>query len=437
MLDLQIILDQPDKLKSMLHKRAWDANKQGSGFDIERLQQIITENKKLSGQVQEAQHKRNYLSKEIGRLMAKDQQIKNKQDRVQTKKEEVKKISVTINYLEKQKAEVVASLTDMAATLPNWLDDEVPQGGEDANVILREYKPPASVSGEGQFSFSPRTHYELGESRGLLDFNRGVKLAGSRFYTYWGMLARLERSLIQFMLNLHTHCGYTEVFVPMLVDDQAMFTTGQFPKFRGEYYSLERDGLSLIPTAEVPLVNLYRDEIIAEDELPVALTAASSCFRREAGAAGKDTRGLVRVHQFQKVELVQIVHPQESERLHQEMLSQAEKILEQLELPYRVVLKAAGDTGSTAAKSYDLEVWMPGLNRWLEISSVSNCLDYQARRGKIRYKAKQKGSKTNFVHTLNGSGVAAGRCMIAIMENYQKEDMSFDLPLVLKKYFNN
>ncbi len=305
----------------------------------------------------------------------------------------------------------------------------MPEGGEEARQIIRKWGEKPS------FPFPAQSHYDLGEKQGLLNFERGVKLAGARFYTYWGALARLERVLLHYMLDLHTReFHYQEVFVPMLVNDEAMYTTGQFPKFRGEYYSLEKDSLSLIPTAEVPLVNLYRDEIIEEKKLPIALAGASSCFRREAGAAGRDTRGLIRVHQFQKVELVQITQPEGSEETQENMLRHAEEVLKRLELPYQVVLKAAGDTGATASKSYDLEVWLPGLRRWLEISSVSNCYDYQARRGNIRFKSSKKGSKSAFVHTLNASGLAAGRTMIAIMENYQREDMSFDIPEALKKY---
>ena len=344
----------------------------------------------------------------------------------------VKLISTKIDQITKeQKENIGAKLEALLQALPNWLDPEVPKGGEEANKILR------TEGSIPKFNFKPRTHYEIGEKQGLLDLERGVKLATSRFYSYWGLLARLERSLLHFMLDLQTkEFGYTEVFVPMLVNEDAMFGTGQFPKFRGEYYSLERDNLNLIPTAEVPLVNLYRNEILSEQELPIALTASSSCFRREAGAAGKDTRGLVRVHQFQKVELVQFTHPEQSASIHEKMLAHAEEVLRRLELPYRVLLKASGDTGASAAKSYDLEVWMPGLERWLEISSISNCWDYQARRAQIRFKSKAKGAKTRFVHTLNASALAAGRSMIAIMENYQTEDQNFKLPKALSKYFS-
>ncbi|MEQ9364594.1 MAG: serine--tRNA ligase, partial [Leptospirales bacterium] len=352
-------------------------------------------------------------------------------------KAEVKGLGDGIGELEGQLSELETKLQDIVQGLPNWLDDAVPEGAdENDNVELR-------VVGEKPFfDFTPLPHYEIGEKLGILDFERGVKLAGSRYYAYRGLAARLERALISFMLDTHTgDHGYTEMYVPALINDEGMYTTGQFPKFRGEYYSLDRDGLSLIPTSEVPLVNLHRDEILNEDDLPLALTAATSCFRREAGAAGKDTRGLIRVHQFQKVELVQFVHPDESERVHETMLSHAEAILQKLGLTYRVLLLCSGDIGATAVRTYDLEVWMPGLDRWLEISSVSNCRDYQARRGMIRYKGAGGGDKANkkpktaYVHTLNGSGVAAGRCMAAIIENFQNADGTFEIPAALKKYF--
>ena len=416
MLDLQKIIQEPEALASMLSKRGYQNN-----FNIKALEKLISEHKKIIGSIQNIQASRNTFSKEIGTLLK-----EGKTTEAEKKKKNVKENITKISELEKNKEERDKELNEILATLPNWIDEEVPEGGEEKSIVVKEWgKKP-------KFDFKPKTHYEIGEYTGNLDFTRGVKLAGSRFYIYRGELARLERKLLNFMLELHTQkFGYTEIFIPILVDHNAMFTTGQFPKFKGEYYTLENDALNLIPTAEVPLVGLYQNEIINEAELPISLTASSSCFRREAGAAGKDTRGLIRVHQFQKVELVQIVHPDTSEKLHQKMLGHAEAVLQALELPYRVLLKAAGDTGITAVKSYDIEVWMPGLDRWLEISSISNCNDYQARRGKIRFKGSQKGSKTQFVHTLNGSGVAAGRCMISIMENNQNKDLSFRLPSVL------
>ena len=418
MLDLKRITESPDELNRMLERRGV------RDFDAKNLAEKISSIHAIQQRLDEARSIRNSSSKEIG-LLLRD----GKKEEAESKKAQVAGLGDKIKTLEAEYDEKRVVLDELISGLPNWVDPDVPDGlDESANKELRQ---------EGtipEFAFQPKTHYEIGEGMGCLDFERGVKLAGSRFYTYRGLLARLERALLSFMLDLHRGHGYTEVFVPMLVSDEGMFTTGQFPKFRGEYYNLERDGLNLIPTAAVPLVNLYRDEILNLSDLPMALTAATSCFRREAGAAGRDTRGLVRVHQFQKVELVQFAHPEDSDRLHEEMLGHAEAVLRALGLPYRVLLLCAGDMGATATKTYDLEVWMPGLNRWLEISSISNCRDYQARRGRIRYKGKEKKSKASYVHTLNGSGVAAGRCMIAIMENCQKEDGSFAIPNALAPY---
>ncbi|MCB1172186.1 MAG: serine--tRNA ligase [Leptospiraceae bacterium] len=418
MLELKRITANPDELQSMLIRRGI------KDFDTINLAKLIQATNTAQQSLDELRSQRNTASKEIGVLIG-----KGDKEAAESQKAAVSHLGDEINRLETDYNTQKADLDEFISGLPNWIADGVPDGlDETSNQELKV------VGQKPEFDFKPRTHYEIGEGMGILDFERGVKLAGSRYYTYRGLLARLERALISFMLDTHAKNGYTEVFVPQLINDAGMFTTGQFPKFRGEYYNLERDGLNLIPTAEVPLVNLYRDDIIAESDLPVALTAASSCFRREAGAAGKDTRGLVRVHQFQKVELVQLVHPDESERIHTEMLAHAESILQALGLPYRVVLLCAGDMGATAVKTYDIEVWMPGLNRWLEISSVSNCLDYQARRGMIRYKGNEKKARASYVHTLNGSGVAAGRCMIAIMENYQNKDGAFDIPDVLQTY---
>ncbi|MCR9142565.1 MAG: serine--tRNA ligase [bacterium] len=428
MLDLKLIQENPQALSELLKKR------RSKGVDTNALTKLLEDRRALLTKTDDLRNERNVASKEIGALIG-----KGEKDAAEKRKAEVKGLGDDIAKLEGELSELEDQLQEIVQGLPNWLDESVPEGeDESANVELR-------VIGEKPtFDFTPQPHYEIGEKLGILDFERGVKLAGSRYYAYRGLAARLERALISFMLDTHTNDhGYTEMYVPALINDDGMYTTGQFPKFRGEYYSLDRDGLSLIPTSEVPLVNLHRDEILAEDELPLALTAATSCFRREAGAAGKDTRGLIRVHQFQKVELVQFVQPDESERLHEAMLGHAETILQKLGLTYRVLLLCSGDIGATAVKTYDLEVWMPGLDRWLEISSVSNCRDYQARRGMIRFKGtggtggdkKNKKAKTAYVHTLNGSGVAAGRCMAAIMENYQKADGTFDIPDALQKYF--
>ncbi len=429
MLDFNLIQEEPDRLASMLKRRRVEQ------IDSYYLKELIENNKQLIGRIQQLQEQRNRQSRESGKLLAAKQDKTVQEGKAQEGKamealrRELRKLSDDILHLQAEQKVLETKLQEIADSLPNWLDEDVPDGGEENNIEVRRW-------GERrQFSFKPLTHWQIGEQMSILDLERGVKLATSRFYVYSGLLARLERALINFMLDLHTtYFGYREVFVPMLVNDTSMYVTGQFPKFRKEYYNLEQDNLSLIPTAEVPLVNLNYDQILSEESLPQAFVAATSCFRREAGAAGRDTRGLIRVHQFQKVELVQFSLPEDSCRIHEEMVNHAEEVLRRLKLPYRTILKAVGDTGITARKSYDLEVWMPGLERWLEISSISNCGDYQARRGKIRCKAKLPRSSTRFIHTLNGSGLAAGRCMIAIMENYQQEDGNFTIPQVLQRY---
>jgi len=419
MLDLNRIQGNPEELEAMLKKRNF------KGVDISGLKTLIKRMKDLKFELDRLRSERNSASKEIGNLMA-----SGKKEEAETRKQSVKSIGDSIASIEEDYGRVENELSDIVLGLPNYVDPDVPEGrDETANVVLRE------VGTKTSFSFPPLPHYEIGEKMGTFDFERGVKLSGSRFYSYRGFAATLERALIGFMLDTHSKkFGYTETWVPQLVNDQAMTVTGQYPKFKGEFYRLDDDALSLIPTAEVPLVNLYSDEIIEEETLPVAMVAATSCFRREAGAAGKDTRGLVRVHQFQKVELVQLVHPDHSQRIHEEMLGHAEEILKLLGLPYRVLFLCSGDMGATASKTYDLEVWMPGLNRYMEISSISNCREFQARRGKIRFKPAGKKEKPSFVHTLNGSGLAAGRTLAAIFENYQNEDGSVSIPDVLKKY---
>jgi len=341
---------------------------------------------------------------------------------------EVQLIGDEIKSIEQRLNDLNERFRELHLSVPNILDKSVPTGKDDKdNVVVREWgKKP-------QFNFEPKPHYDIGTSMGILDFERGVKLAGARFYVYRGLAATLERAIINFMLDLHTkEHGYTETFGPFIVNDESMTGTGQYPKFKDEYYRIDRDGLSLIPTAEVTLTNLFRDEILEAEKLPIYLTMQSSCFRREAGAAGRDTRGLVRVHQFQKVELVKFVEPETSFDELEKLTANAEEVLKRLNLHYRVVLLCSGDTSASSSKTYDIEVWMPGLNRYMEISSCSNFLDYQARRAMIRY--KKKGEKPQYLHTLNGSGLAAGRTLAAIIENYQREDGTFDIPEVLKKY---
>jgi len=420
MLDSNLLRDDPGRLEAMLARRHF------SGVAVEAIAHQIERFKTLKGQMDGLRGRKNSLSKNVGQFMA-----QKKQKEAEELKIQVKVISTELEELEEEFRQAEVDFRSALLELPNWVAADVPDGVDDkGNVEIKQVgKLPA-------LDFAPRPHYELGEKLGMFDFERGVKLAGSRFYTYFGLGARLERALISFMLDHAREYGYTEAFVPLLVLDSCMEGTGQYPKFAGEFYRLAEDGLNLIPTSEVALVNLYRDEILSAEQLPIALCAATSCFRREAGAAGKDTRGLVRVHQFQKVELVQICRPEDSERIHREMVSCVESLLTKLGLPYRILLLCSGDMGFAAAKTYDFEVWMPGLGRYLEISSVSNCLDFQGRRAMIRYRPEGAGAKPAMVHTLNGSGVAAGRAMAAVLENYQTADGNFELPDCLKPYLS-
>jgi seryl-tRNA synthetase len=418
MIDPKIIRENINCIKDLLDKR-----NMSEILDLKELHKIEEERRSALLKIDEQRELRNKLSKEIGAMKAKGEaDISEKTSIVHAIGEEIK-------MYEQKLADLEIKFNDMLLSIPNLLDESVPTGkDENDNLLVREWgeKP--------KFDFEPKAHYDLGTALDILDFERGVKLAKSRFYVYKGLAAQLERAIISFMLDLHIEKhGYTEIFAPFLVNDESMTGTGQYPKFKDEYYRCERDGLSLIPTAEVSLTNLYRDEIIEGKNLPICITGQSSCFRREAGAAGKDTRGLVRVHQFQKVEMVKFVEPETSFDELEKLTLDAEDVLKKLNLHYRVLLLCSGDTSASSAKTYDLEVWMPGLNRYMEISSCSNFLDYQARRAKIRYK-KDTASKPAFVHTLNGSGLAAGRTLAAIMENYQTADGQITIPEVLKHY---
>ncbi|SFV68087.1 Seryl-tRNA synthetase [hydrothermal vent metagenome] len=317
-------------------------------------------------------------------------------------------------------------LEKIAMAIPNIPDDDVPDGeDEEDNIELKRVLEPR------KFDFTPKEHWELAEQNGWIDFERGVKLAGSRFSVAYDMGAKLERALINFMLNHNAKKGYTEVSVPHIVNRKALEGTGQLPKFEEDLYKIENQELFLIPTAEVPLTNLFQDEIIPAENLPIKMTGYTSCYRKEAGAAGRDTRGIIRQHQFHKVELVCITKPDESEAIFNDMVETASEILTALNLPHRLVNLCTGDLGFGAAHTTDIEVWLPGQNTYREISSISSTRDFQARRAKIRYK---NGKKNELVHTLNGSSLAVGRTMVAIMENYQNEDGSITIPEVLKPY---
>jgi seryl-tRNA synthetase len=416
MLDLNKILTEPEALVALLKKRG----NYDPGIE-ETLQKLISQKRSIQSEVDSLRSQRNISSKEIGLLKSKGEDI--------TKPSEiVRELGNKIKELEEGLKDTENALDELNSALPNFLSDDVPAGrSADENVEI-------SVFGEKRkFTFEPQAHYDIGEKLKIIDFERGVKISGARFYTYFGLAAKLERALMNFMLDHHSaENGYEEVWVPSLVNDESLTATGQLPKFREEFYHLENDKLNLIPTAEVPLTNLYRDEILSESDLPISIMAHTSCFRREAGSYGRDTRGLVRVHQFQKVELVKFCTPEDSEEQHLKMLQDAESILQKLGLHYKVMLLCSGDISASSSKTYDIEVWMPGLNRYMEISSVSNFRDYQARRGKIRY--KNKDGKNLLVHTLNGSGLAIGRTLAAILENFQKEDGTVEVPEVLKPY---
>ncbi|MGD1876209.1 MAG: serine--tRNA ligase [Kiloniellaceae bacterium] len=375
--------------------------------------------------LQTLQTRRNEASKAIG-------EAKRKGEDAAAAMAEVAGLKDEMAAAEESERALGVELQDLLSGLPNAPLPEVPEGAdESANVEVRSHLEPR------KFNFTPKEHYELGEDLGLLDFEAAAKLSGARFAVMRGKLARLHRALAQFMLDLHTtEHGYTEVAPPYLVRDEALFGTGQLPKFSEALFKTTH-GLWLIPTAEVPLTNLLADEIVAAEGLPLRVTALTPCFRSEAGSAGRDTRGMLRQHQFDKVEMVSITTPERSAEEHEHMVGCAENVLKRLGLPYRVMLLSTGDMGFAAAKCYDVEVWLPGQDAYREISSCSNCGDFQARRMKARYRpASEKGGDkgTRFVHTLNGSGVAVGRCLIAVMENYQQADGSIEVPEALRPY---
>ncbi|MCG7360447.1 serine--tRNA ligase [Roseomonas sp. ACRSG] len=368
--------------------------------------------------LQELQARRNQLSKEIG--------IGKRQGADTAALEaEATALRGRMEALEAEAKAADAAQTGLLETLPNLLDDSVPEGRDESdNVVVHQHGNPPNLP------FTPKQHFEIGEALGLMDFAGAAKLAGARFTVLKGQLARLERALGQYMLSLHVdEHGFTETSVPLLVNDATMYGTGQLPKFKEDLFHTD-DGRWLIPTAEVPLTNLVAGEILAEDALPLRLTSLSPCFRSEAGSAGRDTRGMLRQHQFTKVEMVAITTPEQSEAEHERMTQCAERVLTELGLVWRRVVLCAGDTGFSATKTYDLEVWLPGQQAWREISSCSNCRDFQARRMGGRYRPKE-GKGTAFLHTLNGSGVAVGRALIAVLETHQQEDGRVAVPAVL------
>ncbi|NPA58902.1 MAG: serine--tRNA ligase [Epsilonproteobacteria bacterium] len=413
MIDLKMLQKDFDNVSKKLMRKGVDAEL------LEKLKLKNEELKKAKASFETLQALQNSMSKEFGIYKREGKDISELKARVDANK------IVIAEALEIQR-KAQEELESLAMSIPNMPDDDVPDGeDEDDNVEIKKVLTPPS------FDFTPKEHWELADENGWIDFERGVKLACSRFSVAYDMGAKLERALINFMLNFNSNRGYTEVSVPQLVNRKALEGTGQLPKFEDDLYKMDGLDLYLIPTAEVPLTNLYQDEIIPADKLPIKMTGYTSCFRKEAGAAGRDTRGMIRQHQFHKVELVCMTKPQDSDKIFDEMVSCASDILTALELPHRLVTLCTGDLGFGAAKTVDIEVWLPGQNTYREISSISNTRDFQARRAKIRYK---NGKKNEFIHTLNGSSLAVGRTMVAIMENFQNEDGSIDIPEVLKPY---
>lgn len=394
------------------------------GVDVKLLDELKRKNEALKAakaDYETLQAAQNAMSKEFGIYKKEGRDVNELKAKV-----DENKIKIT-EALEVQRVKQ-EELEALAMSIPNIPDDDVPDGKDDSqNVEIKKVLTPR------KFKFAPKEHWELAEQNGWIDFERGVKLATSRFSVSFGMGAKLERALINFMLNFNSKRGFEEVSVPSLVNRAALEGTGQLPKFEDDLYKVQDQELFLIPTAEVPVTNLYQDEILAPNMLPIKMTAYTSCFRKEAGAAGRDTRGMIRQHQFHKVELVSITKPEDSDKIFDEMVQTASDLLSALELPHRLVTLCSGDLGFGAAKTVDLEVWLPGQNTYREISSVSNTREFQARRAKIRYK---DGEKNSFVHTLNGSSLAVGRTMVAIMENFQNEDGSITIPKALEPYIN-
>ncbi|WP_338997713.1 serine--tRNA ligase [Lactococcus formosensis] len=388
---------------------------------LQELHELDVRRRELIVQSENLKKERNAVSDEIAL-------IKREKGDASEKITAMKQVSADIKVIDAELADIEEKLTTYTTTLPNLPHDDVPIGAdEDDNVEIRRHGQTP------EFSFEPKPHWDLGESLGILDWERGGKVTGSRFLFYKGAGARLERALYNFMLDEHAKEGYTEMITPYMVNQDSMFGTGQYPKFKEDTFEVNDDrGFVLIPTAEVPLTNYYRGEILDDAELPIYFTAMSPSFRSEAGSAGRDTRGLIRLHQFHKVEMVKFARPEESYDELEKMVVNAENILQKLGLAYRVIALSTGDMGFSAAKTYDLEVWIPAQNTYREISSCSNCEDFQARRAQIRYRDEE--GKVNLLHTLNGSGLAVGRTVAAILENYQNEDGSVTVPEILRPY---
>jgi len=414
MIDPKLIRNEPDTVRTALRRRGMDT------AVVDRLILLDVSRRELLQRADDLKAERNAVSKELGQKKKAGGDITEESARMRAVGEEIDRIDAERIAVEKEQQELLDNL-------PSIPHPDVPDGKSDEeNVLVRSWGDPAAAAG--------RPHWEIGEHLEIIDFKRSAQISGSRFWLLKGAGARLERALISFFLDVHTRQhGYTEILPPALVNGKSLYNTGQLPRFGEDLFKCEGTDLYLVPTAEVPITNMHANEILTGEQLPLYYCGFSPSFRSEAGAAGRDTRGLVRVHQFHKVELVKFTTPDTSFAELDKMVADAEKILQLLEIPYRVMRICIGDLGYTAAMKYDLEFWSPAQERWIEISSCSNCTDYQARRGNIRFRREQKASP-EFVHTLNGSGLAVGRTMVAIAENFQNEDKTIDIPKVLRPY---
>ncbi|MCH2047529.1 MAG: serine--tRNA ligase [Trichodesmium sp. St16_bin4-tuft] len=419
MLDIRQIRENPQIVQELLKRRG--------EYDLQPIIELDEKQRQLETERSQLQARSNQVGKQVGEKIKSGSDPKGTE--IQALKEEGNKVKAKLSELEPEEKELKAKIEALLLPLPNLPSESTPIGKSEAeNIEVKRW-------GDEYIPQNPKIipHYEIGEKLGIMDFERGVKIAQSRFVALMGAGAALERAIIQFMLKRHIQVGYVEVMAPLLVNSQSLTATGQLPKFAEESFKCAADDLWLIPTSEVSTMNLYRDEILSAEQLPIYHCAFTPCFRREAGAYGKDTRGLIRLHQFNKVEMVKIVHPETSEEEHQKLVADAEAILQALKLPYRILELCSGDLGFSAAKCYDLEVWLPSSGTYREISSCSNVKDFQARRANIRFKERNK-KGTQYVHALNGSGLAVGRTMAAILENYQQVDGSVKVPEVLQPY---
>jgi seryl-tRNA synthetase len=416
MLDIRLIRENPELVRQALEKRGESPDRTGA---LDSILDIDERYRSLLRRTEELRAKHNEISKQLGKSKEKPSQLIV----------QMRQLGERISSLQQQTKEAKGSLDSLLLELPNMPHSGVPVGrSEDDNIVVRSWGKPK------QLSFKPLPHWELGENLGIIDFHQGVKLSGTRFYVLKGLGARLQRALISFMLDVHvTEHGYKEIYPPFMVKRECMVGSGNLPKFGDNLYHDEEDDFWFIPTAEVPLTNLHRDEILSADSLPLYYVAYTPCFRREKMAAGTDTRGIKRGHQFDKVELYKFTEPESSDQELEKLVADAENICRKLAIPHRVVQLCSGELGFAACKTYDIEVWAPGCAEWLEVSSCSNCGDFQARRANIRYRP-EPGAKTQFVHTLNGSGLALPRVLIAVLENYQQVDGTVLVPEVLGPY---